>query len=311
MRITCGCQGTIEQWNAGSNSCKSPVGRMATKLGRVAIAAARALSYRSDNTLLPTVENSMNRAKIWTMMKSPATAFCGCIGMLASTTALATGVPEPATSRPVLAELFTSESCSSCPPADALLRQLAVRSDVLPLSFHVGYWDGPAWTDRFASPLFTARQKDYASAHHWGVYTPQLVVDGRIDVVGSDRAAVSGALQQAHENASGAAITIAHTAGELNVSIGAVTGAAAPAGADVYLISFDSAQQTQVRGGENAGASLSHANVVRSMRKIGDWSNHPKDLRVSLGPDEIGDRYAVLIQDASGTVWGLASSKAL
>lgn len=236
---------------------------------------------------------------------------CGFVFTFAAAAAMAADATGAAVPRPVLAELFTSESCSSCPPADALLRQISGRDDVLPLSFHVDYWDGLGWTDRFASPQFTARQQNYASSHHWGVYTPQLVVDGRADVVGSDRSAVLANLSTARASAMGAAINIAHTLGELDVSIGQIAGADQPRTADVYLISFDAAAQTQVRGGENSGASLSHANVVRSMRKIGDWTNRREDLKVSLGPTEIGDRFAVLIQDSSGTVWGLGSVHAL
>lgn len=206
----------------------------------------------------------MSNAKLRTLMNLRATVLWICT--LGPVISVASAVSEPTASRPVLAELFTSESCSSCPPADALLRELSTRSDVLPLSFHVDYWDGLGWTDRFASPQFTARQKDYASVHHWGVYTPQLVIDGKAHVVGSNRFAVSVALQQAHGSEPGAAITIAHRGGELNVSIGTVAGAATPRSADVYLISFETAAHTQVRGGENSGASLCHANVVRSMR---------------------------------------------
>src|SRR6059036_991639 len=93
---------------------------------------------------------------------------------------------------PVVVELFTSEGCSSCPPADAFLGELAQRPDIVALAFHVDYWDYIGWKDPYASPLTTQRQHDYAAALHLHmVYTPQMVVDGRADVVGSERSDVA------------------------------------------------------------------------------------------------------------------------
>src|SRR5271169_3687855 len=103
--------------------------------------------------------------------------------------------------RPVVVELFTSEGCSSCPPADALLAELANRPDVLALSFHVDYWDRLGWKDPFSSPEATARQEDYARLLGINsVYTPQIVVDGRLETVGSDRSAVERALDAARHD---------------------------------------------------------------------------------------------------------------
>jgi len=100
---------------------------------------------------------------------------------------------------PMVVELFTSEGCSSCPPADAFMEDLAQRQYVLPLSFHVDYWDYIGWKDRFADPVFTNRQRAYAEAQGTSmVYTPQMIVAGAIDVVGSDRKAVEKALKTAY-----------------------------------------------------------------------------------------------------------------
>src|ERR1700736_1842766 len=99
--------------------------------------------------------------------------------------------PAAAGERPIVVELFTSQGCSSCPPADALLAELAQRPDVIALGFHIDYWDDLGWKDPLSSPAATARQRDYA--RQFGrrqVYTPQLVVDGAEEAVGSDRAAV-------------------------------------------------------------------------------------------------------------------------
>ena len=109
--------------------------------------------------------------------------------------------PARAAERPIVVELFTSEGCSSCPPADALLGELATRPNVLALSFHVDYWDRLGWKDPFSSPEATARQQHYARLLGLDtVYTPQIVVDGSWEAVGSDQAAVERALDQARRS---------------------------------------------------------------------------------------------------------------
>src|SRR6201987_5568294 len=110
--------------------------------------------------------------------------------------------PASADTRPVVVELFTSQSCSSCPPADALLAELARRDDVIALGFHISYWDGLAWKDPFSSQSSTDRQRAYARLFDLGqVYTPQMVVDGAREMVGSDRKAVLAAVRDARPEA--------------------------------------------------------------------------------------------------------------
>src|SRR5262244_3732178 len=151
---------------------------------------------------------------------------------------------------PVVVELFSSEGCSSCPPADALLGELAQRPGIVALAFHVDYWDYIGWKDPYASPANTQRQHDYAAALRLHmVYTPQMVVDGRTDVVGSERADVEAAIGKAAAQPK-LAVAIEKDGAGYRVVIPA---AAAPAGgpATVWLAFFDSEKETRVARGEN------------------------------------------------------------
>lgn len=210
--------------------------------------------------------------------------------------------------RPLLLELFTSQGCSSCPPADALLRELSTREDLLPLEFHVDYWDNLGWVDPFSAAAFTARQQAYASARDFEVYTPQLVVEGKSAVIGSNRGDVFATIASARHEARTAASSIRRNGKE--VSLGIDTAGTASASADVYLLSFDSTDSTSIRGGENSGRKLVYANVVRSIRKVGEWRNQPLKLTEQLRPEESGDRLALVVQDRGGTVWAVASTPA-
>jgi hypothetical protein len=197
-------------------------------------------------------------------------------------------------SRPVVLELFTSQGCSSCPPADALLRELArTRADLLPLAFHVTYWDRLGWPDRFALPEATARQRGYARLSHLGtIYTPQLVVDGRTDVIGSDRHAVLAAIAAARP-VSAAALSLAADGPRLIMELGAGQGAG-----EILLVGFDPEHTTPVRRGENAGRALVEANIVRALLPLGPWHGAPRHLAVPRPP---GERHAVLVQAADGS----------
>src|SRR6266849_11010084 len=126
-----------------------------------------------------------------------------------------------ASERPIVVELFTSEGCSSCPPADALLAELAGRPDVLALSFHVDYWDRLGWKDPFSSREATERQNRYATLLDLAtVYTPQIVVDGKWQAVGSDRADVERALDLARRNRREGPVTLALDHGRAQITLG-------------------------------------------------------------------------------------------
>lgn len=213
---------------------------------------------------------------------------------------LAPGVlsAQPA-SRPVVVELFTSQGCSSCPPADAIMADLArTRPDLLPLTFHVTYWNSLGWQDPFSFEGATDRQRRYVAASvSPNVYTPAMVVDGRREAVGSDRAAVEAALARAGAEAMTAApIAVTRAGNALAITVGAGAGAGR-----VLLLGYDRQHQTHVGRGENGGRTLLEANVVRSMGVAGAWTGQALHLSVPL---PAGEEAAVIVQADDGRVLG-------
>lgn len=215
--------------------------------------------------------------------------------------------PAAAAVRPVLLELFTSQGCSSCPPADALLRELAARDDVLALGYHVDYWDSLGWPDPYASPQFTARQQQYARRRDWQLFTPQLVIDGRQSIIGSQRSRALAGVTAAQAGQPEAAVaSIRRQGAAVQIAVGTV--AAREAGGEVWLLSFDAERVTEIGRGENAGRRIAYPNVVRSQRSLGRWRNTALTLAATLQPDERGERLALLVQDDQGQVWALAAT---
>lgn len=213
---------------------------------------------------------------------------------LATLLAVALAAPAQAAGpRPVVVELFTSQGCSSCPPADANLIEVMRRPNVLALSFAVTYWDRLGWKDVFGKPAFTARQYAYEPAlGEPGPFTPQIVVDGRVSAVGMRRGEIE-ALVAAARPVDGPTVDLAAA----RVAIG--RGAAPKGGADVWLVRYEPGiVEVAVARGENAGRRLSLGHVVRDLTRLGDWSgaaiDHP------LPPAPAGLRTAVLVQAAKG-----------
>jgi hypothetical protein len=205
-----------------------------------------------------------------------------------------------AETRPVVVELFTSQGCSSCPPADALLVELAKRRDVVALGFHVTYWDGTAWRDPLSRRESTERQQAYDDHLTRGqLYTPQMVVDGTEDIVGSDRSLVLAAIDRAKPVA---ATTVTFASDRRSVAIG--TGSA-PAGAGVLVARYLLKRSTQVKGGENAGRGALDVNAVTSLKMIGDWTG--KAASFAIEPPADGEGLAVLVQAPDGRFLGAAS----
>lgn len=196
----------------------------------------------------------------------------------------------------VVVELFTSQGCSSCPPADTYLGELATRSDVLALAFHVDYWNYIGWTDPFASSLATQRQREYSRRLGLRyVYTPEMVIDGSTEGVGSERGTIAPLIKAAASTvAPRPPVTLARSAdGGLTVHIGA---GAATEPATVWLVGIDREQSTRVLRGENGGQTLRDYQVVRSFKEIGTWRGAALDLAVAPGAAAGDGNVAVLVQ---------------
>jgi hypothetical protein len=214
---------------------------------------------------------------------------------------LLAGPARAAAPRPVVLELFTSQSCSSCPPADRLLADLAAtRTDILPLDFHVDYWNYLSWRDRFSLPEATARQRAAAASLGSEVYTPQLVVNGQFQAVGSDRAAVLAAIAQAQAaQSAGPDLALTRSGAGLALSIGA-----GGQKGTVWLVGFDPMHVTEVGSGENTGRTLTEVNVVRSISNVLAYNGAQSSLTL---PVPAGDRYAVLLQSPGGAILAAAT----
>jgi hypothetical protein len=215
----------------------------------------------------------------------------------AAALALATTAGTPAlgadAQHPTVVELFQSQGCSSCPPANANAIALSNRPDLLVLSFGVTYWDQLGWKDTFASPQYTKRQWDYAHAlHHTQVWTPQVVVNGRSDVVGVRRDELEAVIRREDRGAGGPMITV--TGGRVMVGAGTT-----PRIAEVLLVRYDpNIIQVPIQRGENGGKTLPHKNVVKALIRLGSWSGAAEAYR--LPATTPGLKSALLIQQGRG-----------
>lgn len=209
-----------------------------------------------------------------------------------------------ASARPAVVELFTSQGCSSCPPADAFVGELVQRSDVLPLTFHVDYWDELGWQDRFELPIAAQRQATYVRKLNLpSPYTPQFIVDGKIDLSGRHRTLLAQAIRAPIE---AAVASLSIKGAQLLIEVGA--GVSALPG-DVVLVTYLSQAKTAIGRGENSGKSLHEFNIVRSFEILGQWQGSAAQWHVNLQslPKE-ADHAAVLIQiPGPGAILGAAS----
>jgi hypothetical protein len=232
---------------------------------------------------------------------------------------------EAAQRLPVLVELFTSEGCSSCPPADVLLGRLdrfqpVPAAELIVLSEHVDYWDDIGWKDPFSSHQFTLRQSDYAR-RFWldGPYTPQMIVDGDAQLVGSDEKEALRAIENAAKMTKiPVTLSAPRLQGDkslvLHVAFGPVASSLGYKSSQLLFAVADDSDQSSVSRGENAGRTLKHVAVVRTLTRVGTIDNSgafSKDVTVSTGDANVPHLRVVafLQEDASGHVLGSGSTR--
>ncbi|WP_210496514.1 DUF1223 domain-containing protein [Microvirga antarctica] len=226
----------------------------------------------------------------------------------------------PASAEPprAVVELFTSQGCSSCPPADAVLADLARQPDIIALSFSVDYWDYLGWKDTLAHAAFTARQKAYAqSRSDRQVYTPQMIVNGTKPCIGSDRARVEASIKATSTGGGPLPVDmeISEANGTLTISV-KDTPQTITRVAELWVLPVSRSQTVQIGRGENRGRTVSYANVVRGMTRVGEWRGGASRYQVSLDAARgKGDGYVVLLQTVDeatpGAILGAAKSKGL
>jgi hypothetical protein len=193
---------------------------------------------------------------------------------------------------PTVVELFQSQGCSSCPPANANVLAIAGRPDILALSWQVTYWDNLGWKDTFGSPQFTDRQWQYAHAFHRGaVATPEVVVNGRADLVGSNRSELDNVIRSNDRGDSGPAVSLRAKG---------VTVAGRGAKGLVVLVRYDpNIENVPIKRGENGGRTLPHKNVVREVAVLGDWNGGSRAYALPTSSHP-GLKTAVLVQAGLG-----------
>lgn len=205
---------------------------------------------------------------------------------------------------PVVVELFTSQGCNSCPPADVVLADLTGRHDVITLSYHVNYWDYLGWKDTFATPQTTQRQRDYAKfLNERTIYTPQIVIDGKTHTIGSRKDEVMAGVAtaaQAHAAKAGKmplplVVMEKRPDGRLMLRVAA----AKAQDVAVILVRYDTRREVAIERGENRGKTFTYHNVVRDIRTLASWNGQA--LEMELDPQDLWrdgrDGCAVLLQD--------------
>jgi hypothetical protein len=237
-----------------------------------------------------TAMTAYNRISRW----SGALGVCAVVAMVR---------PAHADPRAVV-ELFTSQGCSSCPPADAIIGELAKDPSVIALSMPIDYWDYLGWKDTLADARFSARQKAYS--HMRGgrdVYTPQAVVNGSVHVVGSDRAGIEDAIGDTRkaDGVMSVPVSMSVAGKHINVSVAASNRGPAAMHGEVWICSISKSVPISIGRGENRGRELTYYNVVRNVLKVGDWNGSSGTWTVPLEniSREGVDAAAVYVQDGS------------
>jgi hypothetical protein len=237
----------------------------------------------------------------------------GCLAALGAFLIWQGAMAGEAKPQPILVELYTSQGCSSCPQADAIMGQIKGREDVVALSFNVDYWDYIGWRDTLAKRENTLRQQAYEKvlpSHR--VYTPQMVIDGARDVVGNQRKDVVDAIARriGEVAAKRVPVSLSQTGDTVEVRIGAMPGVKTPA--TVWLAHTLSSRAVNIGSGENSGRVITYHNVVRGFSAVGKWSGEAVTLELPARgvPGETTDGVAVWVQSGDpGPVLGAAQIK--
>jgi hypothetical protein len=227
---------------------------------------------------------------------------------------------QPAQADPprAVVELFTSQGCSSCPPADAVLAELSREPDIVALSFPVNYWDYLGWKDTLAHKAFTERQKAYAHARRdRQVYTPQMIINGTEPCIGSDRARVEASIREATgtQTALPLAVDLKEHNGTVTIEV-QETATSDMRAAEVWVLPVLRRHTVPIERGENRGRTVTYANVVRGLKRIGEWRGGSARYEVPLEAARGGaDGYVVLLQTSDqakpGVILGAARSASL
>ena len=219
--------------------------------------------------------------------------------LLALVIAPAGAVARPA-SAPVVVELFTAQGCSDCPEANRLLMDLADDPNVIALTYAVDYWDYLGWKDTFARPEFAARQRAYRKALNLrDVYTPQIVVDGSRQLTAVEEDEVTAAVREEQKREIWPPEMVFQ--GMNRVAVG--SGRTPPGGASVWLVRYDAGvQDVTIRRGENRGKTIRHGNVVRELKRLGDWRGRPRVYRVPASADPDLKTVVLVQSDRTGRI---------
>jgi hypothetical protein len=231
--------------------------------------------------------------------------FTGWITGLLTSGLIAAAGYAAAETRPVVVELFTSQGCSSCPPADAFLSELSQRDDVIALALHVDYWDYIGWKDSFAQPAFTARQKAYAkSGGRRSVYTPQMIVGGQDHVIGTHRQDAAALIQKHATAHTGVTLSVTQDAGgQFTIKAQAEPGVAGPI--IIQLVTYDPLRTVDITRGENNGRTVDYSNVVTAWSVLGEWTVS-EPLVLTVQPKPQGPAVVILQRKDAGPIMAAA-----
>lgn len=218
------------------------------------------------------------------MANSSISRWSSALGASALGVCAIVAIIRPAHADPrAVVELFTSQGCSSCPPADQIIGELAKDPNVIALSMPIEYWDYLGWKDTLADSRFSARQKAYSQMRgDRDVYTPQVIVNGSANVIGSDRSAIESAIQNTQKpGVMSVPVTMTLSGKQINVSVAAGK-AATPAHGEVWICSVSKSVPISIGRGENRGREVTYYNVVRNILKVGDWNGSSGSWTVPL-----------------------------